>query len=518
MAVLKLRPTKGIAADTPASEVGEDFYTTGSNVQFRKGLAGRILGYRQVYPLTEYLDLQHVQNARVGTTNFWLFYTPDEIHALETGNTSDITPSGGTDGGLQAIQQPWQYASTLLNGIPVFTNGLDPPQYWGGDVGTPFTELPAWPEGTICKWIGAAHRYFLVALDIDGPSGHFESRVMISDAAEPGTVPASWDDGDPATLAITFELGDTPGPALCGLMLRGSFIIYKRASTYALDYQDGAGFSVRTLFTSSGALTRHAVADINGQHFVVTDGDIILTDGTTRTSVAQGRMKDYLFNQMDQTNYENLFVIFNRARNEVWVHFPVAGSDSPYCTRALVYDVSNDAFGVRETPPTTSAAIGIVNDTATSELIEDQLQIIATDTRYINQQNFSFATENLVIVYDDVAEMHDTQDNVALAASVGKYDMTMPDQKNTNADIVKLVRKVHVRATPGYGTLYVRAGGRMTPTDDITWSNEVALTEPAQIANLFASGRYISVEVRSEDSNRWLISGIDIDYDLRGRF
>src|SRR5690606_17349427 len=153
----------------------------------------------------------------------------------------------------------------------------------GGDVGTPFAELPDWPEGTTCKSI-VAFRQFLNALDIDGPGGHFEKQVKWSNAAEPGAVPDSW---TPAAdnLAGDAILSDTPGPVLCAVPLRGSLLVYKRSGTYAMDFVADLDqvFVVRTLFSSSGALTRHAVADLNGQHFVVTDGDIILTNGTNRS-------------------------------------------------------------------------------------------------------------------------------------------------------------------------------------------------------------------------------------------
>lgn len=341
--LLRLRPTKGIASDTPPAELGEDHYSTGSNVLFRSGFAQRILGSRPVYGTLPVDPVLHILNARQDTTNFWLFFGADEVHALETSNSDDVTPSGG----LTAVTQPWQYSSTLLSGVPVFTNGFEKPQYWAGNVVTPFTDLPDWPNSTICKSI-VAFRNFLVALDIDGPSGHFESQVKWSHAAEPGTVPASW---TPAAdnLAGDAILADTPGPAYMGLPLRGSLLLYKRSGTYAMDFVGGNDvFSIRTLFTSSGALTRHAACDVNGQHFVVTDGDMILTDGTNRRSVGQARMREYLFNQLDQDNYENLFTIYHRAKGEVWTCFPESGSQ--YCTQALVYDVANDAFGIRELP------------------------------------------------------------------------------------------------------------------------------------------------------------------------
>jgi hypothetical protein len=56
----------------------------------------------------------------------------------------------------------------------------------------------------------------------------------------------------------------------------------------------------------------------------------------------------------------------------------------------------------------------------------------------------------------------------------------------------------------------------MTPTDSITWSNEVALNEPEQIVNVIAQGRYISVEIRSNNDKAWIISAIDLEAEMRG--
>src|SRR5690606_3187272 len=107
-------------------------------------------------------------------------------------------------------------------------------------------------------------------------------------------------------------------------------------------------------------------------------------------SVGQARMRDFLFNQLDQDAYENLFCIYNRAKNEVWTCFPESGSS--LCTLALVYDVANDAFGVRDLPDVSCAAVGIVNDTAPSEAWESQTMTWEEATRTWGAQNYSFAT------------------------------------------------------------------------------------------------------------------------------
>lgn len=500
---LNLTP-RGIISDVAPAEVDLDHYTYGENVIFRKRAAGRVLGSRVAYAQNTLVPW-HLLNTRIGTTSYWLVFSDEDVHVVETSNVDDITPSGG----LTPVVQPWQWSSTLLNNIPVFTNGFDAPHYWDGAVENPCQELPDWPEGTTCKSI-VAFRNFLIALDIDGPGGHFENQVKWSTAAEPGTVPDSW---TPAAdnLAGDAILADTPGPVLCAMPLRGSLLVYKRSGTYAMDFVPDPEqvFVVRTLFSSSGALTRHAVADVNGQHFVVTDGDIILTDGTNRRSIAHGRMREFLFSQLDLDNYENLFVVYHKAKNEVWVCFPESGNT--FCTRALVYDVSNDEFGVRDLPEVTCAAVGVVNDESTSEIIDDQDIIIDEDNRLLNQANFSLATESLLTAAGDTITVHDTSDAVSVKAKVARHDLHFGDPAR-----VKFVKRVHIRAEPGSGTLYVRLGARMTTDSTITWGHEVELPEGQQIVNAFAQGRYISIEIRSEDASPWVVTGIDIEAEMRG--
>src|SRR5690606_277413 len=203
---------------------------------------------------------------------------------------------------------------------------------------------------------------------------------------------------------------------------------------------------------------------------------------------------NFLFDQIDQDNYENLFVVYHRAKNEVWTCFPESGNT--FCTLALVYDVSNDEWGILKLPEVTCAAVGVVNDESTSEVIDDQDIIIDQDNRLLNQANFSLATESLVTAAGDTLTVHDTSDTVHVEAKVARHDLHFGDPAR-----VKFVKRVHIRAEPGSGTLYVRLGARMTTDSPITWGGEVELPEGQQIVNAFAQGRYISIEIRSEDAS-----------------
>ncbi len=62
----------------------------------------------------------------------------------------------------------------------------------------------------------------------------------------------------------------------------------------------------------------------------------------------------------------------------------------------------------------------------------------------------------------------------------------------------------------------MRVGSRMSTTDAITWDDEQALDAPDSFVNTRALGRYISVEVRSQDDDVWGVHGFDIEYEERG--
>lgn len=505
---MRLRPTRGLAFDTPPSEVGPDFYTEATNVEFRNGFAQRIGGERAAYTQNTVNPVFHLLNVRapggVSESNFWLVFGEDEVQALETSNIDDISGSA-----LSAVIYPWQWSSTLLNNIPCFTNGLDAPRYWAGDAGTPSADLPVWPVGTICKSI-AAFKFHLFALDIDGPSGHFESQIMWSDAAPAGTVPSTW------TAAATNEAGDailadTPGPCMCALPLQDTLLIFKRSSTYGVNYVGPPHiFDVKLLDGARGALTRHAVADIGGKIFVVADGDVLLTDGINWQSVAQGRVKDYLFSQLSQASYENLYVVFHRAKNEVWLCYPIAGE--AYCSEAIVYNVASDAWGVRSLIENTYAAVGIVNDLAIDESWDADSEAWDDDGSYWNSANFSLATEQLLTSENSVTlTLIDDETATAINATVIRNDLSMNEPER-----FKFVKRVHVRTSSVPGTLYVSVGARNVVTDAITWSTEQTLTPPASFINVLIMGKFISVRVRSEDEEVWVLSGLDLEYEVRG--
>jgi hypothetical protein len=294
--------------------------------------------------------------------------------------------------------------------------------------------------------------------------------------------------------------------------LRDSLMIYKRSAMYQAKYVGGNNvFNFRKVQSTSGALTPRSVCDVNGMHLVVSDGDIVLTDGSTRRSIGEARVKDWLFNQLDQTNYPNLFCSYNRAQGEVLIGFPTAGSE--FCNSALIYDVEMDSFGVRDLAAVTHAPVGFINDTSESNTWADRTEVWADSVGAWGSSTVATARDSMVLIRTDEMHQQDVTDAETMGATLGKYSMPMGD-----AARVKFLKRVHVKAQANYGTLFVRVGSQMEPNDTITWSDEVTITDPEQVVNVFAQGRYISVQLRSAGSNVWKVTGLDLEMELRGYF
>lgn len=504
---IKLRPIRGFISDTPAHEVGPDFYTLMTNILTRGGFPQRVPGSRSIYTaaLTTAApgQLMHAINCENSGTNYWLLFENNgTAWAIEGTNATQIDNTL-----LQAAGDPVDHSSSLLNGIPVYSNGADEPVYWAG---SNLVSLPGWTVTESCGFL-TAFQYHLFALDISGPGGEFSSLLRWSDAAEPGTVPDTWTPGAD-NEAGDVELSDAPGVLLCAYPLRDSLMIYKRSAMYQAKYVGGNNiFNFRKVQSSSGALTRRSVCDLNGQHLVVSDGDIVLTDGTNRRSIGEARVKDWLFNQLDQSNYPNLFCTYNRAQGEVLIGFPSAGNE--FCDTALVYDMELDSFGVRDLPVVVQAPVGFVNDTAGSNNWSDRSETWDLSLGAWGASSITSARDSMVLIHTDEMHQQDMNDRETMSAHLGKYSMSFND-----AARVKFLRRIHVRAAAGYGSLLVRAGSQMEPNDTITWSPEVSITDPEQVVNCFAQGRYISIEVRSSGDDVWKITGLDLEIEHRGYF
>ncbi len=502
---LRLRPRRGISSDLPPWSIPNDQFSGANNIVFRTGMAERAPSVEPVYdPPT--VPPYHLLNLQIEGINYWIYAGASTIYAVQTSVHTEVTPAGG----LQTNTEVDRFTLASLNGVPIFNNSLDEPQFWDGQVANDFVILPDWTATETCKFIHP-FRFHLFAMGIDGPAGAFENQIKWSDAAFPGNVPAEWV-ASPSNEAGDVTLSDTPGSIISAANLRGTLLIYKNQSIHTANYVGGQEiFAFATIFSQIGALTRHSVVDINGRHLVVSDGDIAVTDGATIQSVVQNRRRRFLFRQLDQDNYRNLFCVFHPETNEVWVCFPEAGSS--LCTRAMIYDVANDAWGDRALPGIAHGAIGVINDVATDETWDADNETWDADLTTWNQQNFSLASDELVLANVTDTELdavnRGSQNFISL---VQKYSMDFGEPER-----YKFVKRMHVRIEADPSIVFVaRLGSQDTAEGPITWQPNVTFSSQDGFIDALTLGRFISFEIAAETDRTFRITGVDLETELRG--
>lgn len=501
-----LRPSGGHILDIDPAEVAEQFLSRAHNVNTRKGFPSRRGGRRQAYSGVATLDAYHLLNLELNSFDWWMLFGASTIQAVESSNAFDISFAG-----QHAIQDPHEWASTLLNGIPVFTNGRDPLLYWDGLGSSDALILPGWDAATTAKFV-VAFRFHLFALNIDGPSGTFDNLLMWSDAADPGALPASWTPGagNEAGSAI---IADTPGRAIMGLPLGAQLMVYKPTSVYALEYAGQPPdniFTVRPVNRSLGTLGPHCVREIGTKHLVVGNDDVVLTDGLNVASIAENRIKLALANTIDETYAQNSFVVRDLNKREVWVCVPESGSQ--FATIAHIWDERRDTWTTQDLTAVRYGTTGYVVDTVPSKIWNSvpgtwdshgeawNAGTVGSITRVVNAQASQLFVE-------------DTPDTLSVTAQLAKYDLLLSDDDTA----FTLIQRVYVRGTGlGFAAVTFRLGGRESPDDSITWSTSQPMTDAGVPVELLT--RYVSIEINVTSDQPWTIDRIVFDYRPSGAF
>lgn len=504
MPLKTIRPSGGHILDIDPSEVAEQFLTLANNVNTRKGFPSRIRGRRIVYPaLTN--EALHLLNLQLNTFNWWIAFADDNIHAVEGSNEYDITPIGMTP-----VANTKEWVSTLLNGIPVFTNGKDDLYFWDGNSGSDAAAVPDWPVGTICRSV-IAFRFHLFALNIDGPGGTFDNQLLWSDAAAPGALPASWTPGAGNEAGSAF-CADTPGRLICGMPLNTQLLLYKPTSIYAAEYvgqQPDNIFAIRPVNRSLGILSPHCVADLGTKHLIVGNDDIVLFDGVNMQSIAENRIKQFLRNSIDETYADNAFVVRDLNNRESWVCVPESGSQ--FATIAHIWDERRDTWVTRDLNSVRYGTTGLAADTTVDDTWDSDSDPWDSDITTWNQPSDGSIT-NVVMAEQSDLYLENTADAIAITSALAKYDLSFEDDSQN-----KLIDRVWIRGTGlGFAEVEYRLGSRDSTDGSITWQAWDTMSPEGRPTEI--TGRYISIEIRVTSEQLWTINKILLLWKYNGAF
>ena len=522
----------GIVKDINPWQLPPNVWSDGNNVRSEHGAIVKSPGYAEVMatcPVAPY----HIVQLKAGANAYWIIGGLTKIYVHDGSAWTNITRQTlGSDVDYNATaNEGW--TSTVIGGILVMSNGFDQPQFWGLTAGgipstsTKMDNLTNWAAGA-----GADHypvsvrsfRTFLVALNLTEAGVPFPRKVKWSTEAAIQTVPSSWDETSTTNDAGEYSLEDTKGKILDGLPLGDSFMIYKEDSIYTMAYVGTPFiFSFRQLSPSVGALSKNCVAEFDGGHFFLGNGDVYINDGQRVKSILPHKIRDYLFENLDGEYTERSFVVADYGNTEMWACFPTPESTSHQCDKAIVWNWTNQAFTIRNLPDLAHIGYGTQDDpnafTTWAAAIPTWASAIGgwAVTWSQSENVLMFASPTNTKLYRNASgNKEDTTDMTSLKERTG---ITMNSQQQNDQSTVKRIKAIWPKMEiSGSNTVNVYVGTQMSTEEGVSWSSAIPFNPDSQSkVSVRKSGKLYGVKFESTGDFHWRLDGYEVELDDAGR-
>lgn len=288
------------------------------------------------------------------------------------GSNPNFTADSGA--GLQ------RWTGGSLNGVYVVNHPVDGLYYWPGSG----TRLRRFPQSYVSDSARIFKNYVVqLARTVNGTK--FQHNVAWSAAAEPGSIPASFD-ASSTNDAGDVDLAETPGAMVDCLPLGDANIIYKQDARYAMTYIGGNDvFRFQRLPGNDGLMFRDCVVNTPVGHvFLTQSGDVMVHQGGEARSIARGRVENWIRSIYDFSVYKaRAFLALCPEKSEVWVCIPLTPDvigGWPYTI--AVWNWENDTWGIYSFTTSGGTPLGLRFARAglwTAGTYGNSYRIIATD-------------------------------------------------------------------------------------------------------------------------------------------
>ncbi|MGB5179957.1 MAG: hypothetical protein WBP44_14655 [Gammaproteobacteria bacterium] len=309
--------------------------------------------------------------------------------------------------------------------------------------------------------------------------------------------------------------------------MRDTLQVYKTDAIYSITFTgDRYIYNYRVVTTAHGLFARNCVVDVQGRHFFISDGDMLLYDGTNFRSVADERVKDLFFDSVSRTNKDRTFCIYYERTGEVWVCYPTA--DNVSCNEALVWNSRDDTWSHKQLPGVTAGTFGIVPRSSgwtygdadkgsgnyTPGTYTYGTRWTAEITSYSPYADDNPYRESLILGgATDLFEMDRT--NTANGSTMTCYVRLSEIDLGDKADW-HMVLELYLHATGD--PFNVKVGMQDNLSQAVTWSDAQAFDPDTDYRlNFRVTGRLHAIEFASAADVSWKVSGYTVDYQRVGR-
>jgi hypothetical protein len=347
----------GVVTDMNPSDLEDPaVFTAGVNVRFRNGRVSRGPVARTVYTLP--FEPQHAIAIPPSSGGYdeIIMVSADfgRIVRLNGKVLEELTPAGhlpGTEGVITS--------NCFLGGVSYLNRETHEPLCKAPGDST-YLAMPSWPEGYRCRVL-RSFKDQLIALGVTKLGAFYPTMVKWSDLTSFGGPPASWATDDTTNSAGENIVNEMQHTIVDGLALRNSFILYCTNSVWQMDFVGGdLIYSFTKLFDESGVINPNCVVQVGGLHYVFDRNDIYVHDGISPRSIADAKVREFVFDALDSARSNLCFVSYDARLSEIRFHYPstdrLVGFVHPDvgCNRAAVFNYANGTWTFYDTPNVTS--------------------------------------------------------------------------------------------------------------------------------------------------------------------
>lgn len=361
--------TVGVITDVNAHDLPMNAFSDCANVIFQNNKVERAPVFKNTFSLGAFagaakeekpvttFSYTHPVNGAV----FGIAQTDDVVIEYSGGVANNVTPTGIPVG--VADETPW--TSTEIAGLSVLCREVSEP-YIKDPVASnqySFMSVGDWPSSDRAVSM-RGFKDFIIAMNVTESGVSSETKVKWCDALayRQAVADVEWTPSA-SNLAGSNVLTDFSSPIVDGLALGNKFIIYSNNESAQMEYTGSSFvFSFKPLFKHDGVINKNCVANTGRVHYVFGNDDIYMHDGVTTKSLAQDRVKNRVYSEIDTENQSRCFVHYDNDKQLVYFCYKSAFTgvgffDPVYCNRAAVFNITNNTWSFVDLPNCVGASV-----------------------------------------------------------------------------------------------------------------------------------------------------------------
>lgn len=527
----------GVITDIDPYDLAPEAFSNGVNVRFRNGKITGAPVFRNVLHLNNTDPaFAFSSNPAAGLDFLFVGYKSGGVSFISGTTETDYTAAGWSASSVDAA-----WTSATLADI-TYVNRSDRSPWFIKTSDTKFLDLSTagWDASWQCRILrtcGGA----LVALNVTKSGVTTPTMIKTSSIPLAGTVPASWDDTDPATLATENILADMQGGIVDACKLGSDLILYGQNEAWRMTPNGQLSvFNYEPLPLQKGAINANCSLEFDGTNVVFGPNDIWRHDGTSEKSICDGKVRDYIYASINLKKANQCFISHNPKLTEISFCYvsgdglcTFTGTDG--CNRAAVWNYGNDTWTFDDLPFVFSSCYANLSNPLTYDTVtatydtmggsyQDQEDGFKRAPTYIGASSTPYGLTASLYgfdIYGDGSVLGYAVDTNATGPRYLERDgIDLDEVAGVDLKDWKVLRTVYPQGRLGTNAQPILIDGGSA--ENFGWPAEfLGYQEFDGVTNIKCdfnvSGRYLSLRMKHADYRELAMVGLDFEFALNAK-